>query len=1147
MGKNRKNNKRKKVNNINNCISNNIIKKEEFEKGDVFNFAVNKQNVKLIEEILNLNIICNFCFLSRKGSENLYCNKCGIVRYCSTVCQRDDILSHSKYCSTFTSILSLTSFYQSIYTKGKKKMSKFKQCIVELTKFSRGLLTIIQNNNSSIPQSHFCYAILLCFLLQSTSQNSIYQDICLKISKSLSNIGTTLFHKEEYSTALLYYEKVIMIHKKIYDICDHYDIASDYFHIGVIHQNLGNYSQALQILTKALEMAQRIPEDMEIEKFYYHIGIVYQQQGNYSKALFYLEQSLRIDLKKENHHDIATTYQQIGSIVCSQGNYSKALFYLGKSIQLLKYILSEKDNLTIAGSYYLIGIVYQYQGNYSAAFENYKLSFQMRKRLLGKIDHTDIAKSYHQLGMIYERWNNYIKAEKYYTKSLEMKIRINGENNHPEIASTYHQLGKIHQDQGNYQRAVIDYEKSLEINKKIHGMNHPDIAKTFALISEVHFQEGNYEKVLEENLNCYNIAKETENYRLAALTRIEIIKFQLLQAKIESKNKPLIDGLTLAENLHSQLEKNLNFFKDMNLQSEIDISSLIPFGLDKHYNLEFLYINGFYTNLLNEFSVSPQEKYKSLFYFYYNNFISFKALLKDLVNFPNITHHLSIICLVYLKKSVRLLKIMKVEDQISSIVYEDYGDLLSSLNLFSQAHYYYTKSIQLFQNNAKLSGKIINIKEKIVKGNKIHNEILQRKWIDIQITILEDTFLIDDKHFRYKEIEIPLTQTIVSIIHTLDQSFGRFNRFIQSKTNSKQDRNDDFYFPDVAGWPRLFAEKFFAPLLPQFTLDIQYEDFKQILQNKNVIEHGKVLIDNYKSEFIPYYLKSSQIEIENILMHPGKDLYAKIHKCDHNERLNINNIKEELKKNKEKILENLKVFGFLDHFSQKPEGYRIIRMSSNECKDDISCTKSFEELENAVNINNDTLQKTTEFWPFIRDNLLQSYEQSSFAIKREQQIIKAYNLLRHEQSFSYFEMINEKEGYDHMNEEWWEKIYNIGNDSKHIRITPQQSKSTLLKKYADTLLDEYQVIMKTDVLEPFPQLWPWTFYRYLQQNCSSISLIEKRDLSSHFYSFIKPRKEDLPYLYFDKNRYFHDFQIENGKSYLKPSQIPLFKKRFKKV
>ncbi|CAF1288490.1 unnamed protein product, partial [Rotaria sordida] len=96
---------------------------------------------------------------------------------------------------------------------------------------------------------------------------------------------------------------------------NHPDLATSYNNIGLVYNNMGEYSKALSSFERSLEIRKiALPANhSDLAASYNNIGMVYDNMGEYSKALSFLQKGLAIRQKSlpPNHPDIAQSKRNI--------------------------------------------------------------------------------------------------------------------------------------------------------------------------------------------------------------------------------------------------------------------------------------------------------------------------------------------------------------------------------------------------------------------------------------------------------------------------------------------------------------------------------------------------------------------------------------------------------------------------------------------------------------------------------------------------------------------------------------------------------------------------------------------------------------------------------------------------------------------
>ncbi|GAB6073011.1 tetratricopeptide repeat protein [Venenivibrio stagnispumantis] len=136
--------------------------------------------------------------------------------------------------------------------------------------------------------------------------------------------------------------------------------ASFYYDIGISYLNVGNNSQAIASLLKAIELNPNNPE------YYNALGIAYFNVGEKEKAKEAYLKGLALN---ENASEIAVN---LAVLLASEKNYTEAIKYLEKAINNPNY--SNKDK-----AYYNLALIYRELGDYNKFVENLEKAIAYNK------------------------------------------------------------------------------------------------------------------------------------------------------------------------------------------------------------------------------------------------------------------------------------------------------------------------------------------------------------------------------------------------------------------------------------------------------------------------------------------------------------------------------------------------------------------------------------------------------------------------------------------------------------------------------------------------------------------------------------------------------------------------------------------------
>jgi len=305
-----------------------------------------------------------------------------------------------------------------------------------------------------------------------------------------SNLGN-------YSQALELLQKALVIHKEVLGF-DHPDTASSYNNIALVYSRQGEYGKSLELYDKAMKICEKVLglDHPDTASSYNNIAGVYYCQGEYAKALELYEKALVIREKVlgVGHPDTAISYNNIATVYEKQGEYDKALELYDKVLKISEKVLGVGHPDT-AISYNNIALVYSRQGEYGKALELYAKVLKIREKVLG-LDHPDTAISYSSIALVYYSQGEYGKALELYDKALKIHEKVLGLD-HPDTALSYNNIAAVYDSQGEYGKALELCDKALKIREKVLGLDHPSTAASYNSIAVTYANQGKYDEALQ--------------------------------------------------------------------------------------------------------------------------------------------------------------------------------------------------------------------------------------------------------------------------------------------------------------------------------------------------------------------------------------------------------------------------------------------------------------------------------------------------------------------------------------------------------------------------------------------------------------------------------------------------------------------------
>ena len=166
-----------------------------------------------------------------------------------------------------------------------------------------------------------------------------------------------------------------------------------------------NYDLALKYYNRALHIAEKNNDSVDIVISYNYIGMVYSKKNDYDKTLDLYNKVLTICKAKlgEEHTNVAVSYNNIGSVHHAKSDYDKALDYYTKALTIQKAKLGE-EHTDVALSYNNIGSIYYEKDEYDKTLEYHNKALTIRRAIFGE-EHTDVCTILlrYRLGILQQR------------------------------------------------------------------------------------------------------------------------------------------------------------------------------------------------------------------------------------------------------------------------------------------------------------------------------------------------------------------------------------------------------------------------------------------------------------------------------------------------------------------------------------------------------------------------------------------------------------------------------------------------------------------------------------------------------------------------------------------------------------------------
>lgn len=289
-----------------------------------------------------------------------------------------------------------------------------------------------------------------------------------------------------------------------------------YTYEGVIHSELSEYIEAIEVYKEILEIIEEKPnkELLEVRIVTYgNLGIAYRLTGEIEKA----EKCFLKVLDNSGHVDelfLANAQNNLAVLYKNTGKYDKSLDLYLLALNIYKKN-DRKFNMGIAlGN---IGVLYRRLGNHSTAMEYADMSINTSLEIE---DAYNISNQYGNKALIFEKSNRYDEAVSLYERALSLKQEIRDKKGE---YLCYGNIGKVYMNKGEFKIA----EK--EMLKSIYGFN------------EIGYKQGVGEMTF--NLALINVGLGKKQKAITLLKQVIVLatelNYQLLKTHAETELRNL--------------------------------------------------------------------------------------------------------------------------------------------------------------------------------------------------------------------------------------------------------------------------------------------------------------------------------------------------------------------------------------------------------------------------------------------------------------------------------------------------------------------------------------------------------------------------------------------------------------------------------
>ncbi len=290
------------------------------------------------------------------------------------------------------------------------------------------------------------------------------------------------YRKTNPDSALYYGEQVLLLSQQLgYQK----GIVEGLSKKGVAYEYKGEYQQALQLYTEALEIAKTKDIQQVIHPVYTNIALVNKALGDFPKALAYNFKALELSEQTRDSADMAVSLNNIGNLYSFRDNFDEGLKYYLQAAELFEKLDEKKRLASILNN---IGIIYSYQGKFEKSLAYHERSLKLKQEL----DNTNgVAASLNNIGNLMRDQEKYEEAKDYLLEALAIYKKTENQHKLPII---YRDLAEVYTKLEVNQ--ALQYADSGLAQAEAIGKKN-DIKEAYQVLAKIYARQNNYEKAFQ--------------------------------------------------------------------------------------------------------------------------------------------------------------------------------------------------------------------------------------------------------------------------------------------------------------------------------------------------------------------------------------------------------------------------------------------------------------------------------------------------------------------------------------------------------------------------------------------------------------------------------------------------------------------------
>lgn len=375
---------------------------------------------------------------------------------------------------------------------------------------------------------------------------AVANNLTLEQANAVYQLGKILFTARDFTGAIKYYEKAIPIFRQIKDTTR---MTTCYSYIGISNFNMSRSKEAIAGYLEGLKLSKNDP-DYSAELLA-NIGLVHDEMDNFDQAIIYFRKALSINQSIHDSISMGIDYDYLGASYARQKMSDSAVVNYHKALNLFKK--KGKDDRYAVSLSNIASVFPNYPDSLNKAIDYFNMAWSKFQQLGWLHYEADVRQG---IAKVLTRQGKYDEAIASYKRSEEIAKKYNREL--LVWKELYQGLSEAYEKKGDYKQALENHilysQYTDSVTKKSNFEHIANLEKQY----ETEKKENEYNKLQAKNeLMNVQLTKDKQLKLLGFFTALLLVVIIFILSKKYRDKIKVADLLAEKNKIIAQSEQEL--------------------------------------------------------------------------------------------------------------------------------------------------------------------------------------------------------------------------------------------------------------------------------------------------------------------------------------------------------------------------------------------------------------------------------------------------------------------------------------------------------------------------------------------------------------------------------------------------------------